>query len=75
MTADPTRLPPPAKRWVIPALIGYSFSEAPAVTTLTAVTAVLAGAAPVGITIAIGELVDRLTSGIGHPTPCGSSGA
>jgi ATP-binding cassette subfamily B protein len=36
------------------------------VTTLTAVTAVLAGAAPVGITIAIGELVDGLTSAIGH---------
>ncbi|HEY3982315.1 MAG TPA: ABC transporter ATP-binding protein [Streptosporangiaceae bacterium] len=35
-------------------------------TTLTAVTAVLAGAAPAGITIAIGELVDRLTSAIGH---------
>jgi ATP-binding cassette subfamily B protein len=50
----------------IPALIRYSFSQAPAVTTLTAVTAVLAGAAPVGITIAIGELVDGLTSAIGH---------
>lgn len=57
---------PGTRRWVIPALIGYSFSEAPAVTTLTAVTAVLAGAAPVGITIAIGELVDGLTSAIGH---------
>jgi ATP-binding cassette, subfamily B, bacterial len=55
-----------AKRWVIPALIGYSFSEAPAMTTLTAATAVLAGAAPVGITIAIGELVDGLASAIGH---------
>jgi ATP-binding cassette subfamily B protein len=55
-----------AKEWVIPALIRYSFSEAPAVTTLTAVTAVLAGAAPVGITIAIGELVDGLTSAIGQ---------
>jgi ATP-binding cassette subfamily B protein len=51
---------------MIPALIGYSFSEAPAVTALTAVTAVLAGAAPVGITIAIGELVDGLTSAIGQ---------
>jgi ATP-binding cassette, subfamily B, bacterial len=66
VTADASRLPPPAKRWVIPALIGYSFSEAPAVTTLTAVTAVLAGAAPVGITSAIGELVDGLTSAIGQ---------
>src|ERR1700727_2523948 len=55
-----------AKEWVIPALVRYSFSEAPAVTTLTAVTAVLAGAAPVGITIAIGELVDGLTSAIGQ---------
>jgi len=63
--ADTSRLPPPAKRWVLPALIGYSFSEAPAATTLTAVTAVLAGAAPVGITIAIGELVDGLTTVIG----------
>jgi ATP-binding cassette subfamily B protein len=51
---------------VIPALIGYSFAQAPAVTTLTAVTAVLAGAAPVGITIAIGELVDGLTAAIGQ---------
>jgi ATP-binding cassette subfamily B protein len=66
VTADTSRLPPPAKRWVIPALIGYSFSEAPGVTTLTAVTAILAGAAPVGITIAIGELVDGLTAGIGQ---------
>jgi ATP-binding cassette, subfamily B, bacterial len=66
VTADASRLPPPARRWVMPALIRYSFAEAPAVTTLTAVTAVLAGAAPVGITIAIGELVDGLTSAIGQ---------
>ncbi|MFI9168381.1 ABC transporter ATP-binding protein [Streptomyces lincolnensis] len=65
MTAD-TGPPPPAKRWVIPALIAYSFSEAPVVTTLTAVTAVIAGAAPVGITVAIGELVNGLTSAIGQ---------
>jgi hypothetical protein len=26
VTADTGRLPPPAKRWVIPALIGYSFA-------------------------------------------------
>jgi ATP-binding cassette subfamily B protein len=50
----------------MPALIGYSFSAAPAVTTLTAVTAVLAGAAPVGITVAIGGLVDGLTSTFGQ---------
>ena len=66
MAADTSRLPPPAKRWVMPALIRYSFSEAPAVATLTAVTAVLAGAAPVGITVAVGELVDGLTSAIGR---------
>ncbi len=66
MTADTSRLPPPATRWVIPDLVGYSFSAAPALTTLTAVAAVLAGAAPVGITIGIGELVDKLTSAIGH---------
>ena len=66
MTADTSRLPPPAKRRVMPALIGYSFAEAPGVTSLTAVTAVFAGAAPVGITIAIGELVDGLTSAIGR---------
>src|ERR1700733_15713372 len=45
VTADKGRLPPPARRRVMPGLIGYSFSAAPAVTTLTAVTAVLAGAA------------------------------
>ena len=71
MTVDTSPLPPPTKRWVVPALLGYSFSEAPAVTAMTAVTAVLAGAAPVGITIAIGELVDGLTSangqGLGTP--------
>ncbi|MHA6758188.1 ABC transporter ATP-binding protein [Streptacidiphilus sp. PAMC 29251] len=68
MPADRSQLPAPAtaKRWVLPALLGHSFAEAPAVTTLTAVTAVLAGAAPVGITVAIGELVDRLTSAIGQ---------
>jgi ATP-binding cassette subfamily B protein len=51
---------------VLPALIGYSFSAAAAVTTLTSVTAVVAGAAPVGITVAIGGLVDGLTSAVGH---------
>ncbi|GAA3263395.1 ABC transporter ATP-binding protein [Nonomuraea helvata] len=66
MTADTSRLPPPATRWVIPALVGYSFSVAPALSTLTAVLAVLAGAAPVGITVGIGELVDGLTSAIGQ---------
>jgi ATP-binding cassette subfamily B protein len=66
VTTDTSRLPPATKRWVMPALVGYSFSEAPAVTALTAITAVLAGAAPVGITIAIGALVERLTTAIGH---------
>ncbi|MEU8628897.1 ABC transporter ATP-binding protein [Streptomyces sp. NPDC048669] len=36
--------------------------------TLIALTAVLAGAAPVGITVAIGELVDVLTSAVGKGT-------
>lgn len=66
MTADTSRLPALATRWVIPALLRYAFSQAPALTTLTAVLAVLAGAAPVGITIGIGELVDGLTSAIGQ---------
>jgi ATP-binding cassette, subfamily B, bacterial len=66
VTPDTSRLPPPVKRWVIPDLVGYSFSVAPAWSTLTAVLAVLAGAAPVGITIGIGELVDKLTSAIGQ---------
>jgi ATP-binding cassette subfamily B protein len=66
VTADTSRLPPPATRWVIPALVGYSFSVAPVLTALTAVLAVLAGAAPVGITMGIGELVDGLTSAIGQ---------
>ncbi|MFC8451602.1 ABC transporter ATP-binding protein [Kitasatospora sp. NPDC057223] len=66
MTADAGPVPLPTKRWVIPALVGYSFSQAPAVATLTAITAVLAGAAPVGITVAVGELVDGLTAAIGH---------
>jgi ATP-binding cassette subfamily B protein len=66
MTAD-TR-GPSAKRFAMPALIGYSFAQAPVVAALTAITAVVAGAAPVGITIAIGELVDGLTSAIGHGT-------
>ena len=56
------------KRWVMPALIRYSFVEAPVVSTLTALMAVLAGAAPVGITVAIGELVDGLTSAVGKGT-------
>ncbi|KAB8184751.1 ATP-binding cassette domain-containing protein [Nonomuraea phyllanthi] len=66
MTSDASRLPPPATRWVIPALVGYSFSVAPALTTSTALLAVLAGAAPVGITLGIGGLVDGLTSAIGQ---------
>lgn len=52
----------------MPALIRYSFVEAPVVSTLIALTAVLAGAAPVGITVAIGELVDVLTSAVGKGT-------
>lgn len=51
---------------MLPALIRYTFAVAPAAAPLTVVAAVLAGAAPVGITIAIGELVDGLTAGIGH---------
>lgn len=59
---------PPAapRRLVIPSLVGYAFAHAPVVATLTTVTAVLAGAAPVGITIAIGALVDSLTTAVGH---------
>ncbi|WP_040684237.1 ABC transporter ATP-binding protein [Nocardiopsis halotolerans] len=66
MSADTSRLPPPATRWVTPTLIRYSFSVAPGTATLTTVLAVLAGAAPVGITIGIGQLVDGLTSAIGQ---------
>lgn len=55
-----------AKRWVIPGLVRYAFAEAPGVTALTTVMAVIAGAAPVGITIAIGELVDGLTTAVGQ---------
>lgn len=51
MTADTSQLPPPATRWVLPALLRYSFSVAPGVATLSTVLAVLAGAAPVGITL------------------------
>ncbi|XKK40136.1 ABC transporter ATP-binding protein/permease [Nocardiopsis sp. ARC36] len=66
MTADASPLPPPATRWVLPALVRYSFSVAPGAATLTTVLAVLAGAAPVGITIGIGGLVDGLTPAIGQ---------
>ena len=68
MTTDTSRPAAPVRRWVMPALIRYSFAEAPVVSTLTALTGVLAGAAPVGITVAIGELVDGLTSAVGRGT-------
>jgi ATP-binding cassette, subfamily B, bacterial len=68
MTTDTSRSASPVKQWVMPALIRYSFAQAPAVSTLTALTALLAGAAPVGITVAIGELVDGLTSAVGKGT-------
>ncbi|MGF1344970.1 ABC transporter ATP-binding protein [Streptomyces flavovirens] len=68
MTTDTGHSASPVKQWVMPALVRYSFVEAPAVSTLTALTAVLAGAAPVGITIAIGELVDGLASAAGKGT-------
>ncbi|MDX3663110.1 ABC transporter ATP-binding protein [Streptomyces sp. ID05-26A] len=58
--------PAAPRRLVIPSLVGYAFAQAPVLATLTTVTAVLAGAAPVGITIAIGELVDGLTAAVGH---------
>ncbi|MEV6823045.1 ABC transporter ATP-binding protein [Nocardiopsis dassonvillei] len=66
MTADADRLPPPATRWVLPALVRYSFSVAPGAAALTTVLAVLAGAAPVGITIGVGGLVDGLASAVGQ---------
>lgn len=50
----------------MPSLVGYSFSVAPGWSTSTALLAVIAGAAPVGITIGIGELVDGLTPAIGQ---------
>lgn len=50
----------------MPALIGYAFAQAPLTAGLTAVLAVLAGAAPVGITVGIGQLVARLAPAIGH---------
>jgi ATP-binding cassette subfamily B protein len=53
-------------RWVMPALIRYAFAQAPVMAGLTAILAVLAGAAPVGITVGIGELVSALTSAIGR---------
>ncbi|MGW0810228.1 ATP-binding cassette domain-containing protein [Nonomuraea sp. NPDC002799] len=59
MTAETSRLPPRRRGGVMPALAGYSFSVAPALTTLTAVLAVLAGAVPVGT---IGPRVDRVRS-------------
>ncbi|APC35490.1 bacteriocin ABC transporter [Nocardiopsis dassonvillei] len=66
MTAGTDRLQPPVTRWVLPALVRYSFSVAPGAAALTMMLAVLAGAAPVGITIGIGGLVDGLTSAAGQ---------
>ncbi|MEV4569728.1 ABC transporter ATP-binding protein [Nonomuraea sp. NPDC049419] len=54
------------RRWAMPALIGYAFAQAPLMTGATAVLSVVAGAAPVGITIGIGRLVGALTSAIGR---------
>lgn len=65
-SADTSRPSPLDRRWVMPALIAYAFAQAPLMAGLTAVLAVLAGAAPVGITVAIGELVGGLTSAIGR---------
>ncbi|MCC2321231.1 ABC transporter ATP-binding protein [Cellulomonas xiejunii] len=59
------RQAPPAQRWATTSLIRYAFTVAPAAATVTAAMAVVAGAAPVGITIAIGELIDGLTPAIG----------
>ncbi|WP_019607514.1 ABC transporter ATP-binding protein [Nocardiopsis sp. CNS-639] len=66
MTAGTDRLQPPVTRWVLPALVRYSFSVAPGAAALTTVLAVLAGAAPVGTTIGVGALVDGLTSAAGQ---------
>lgn len=63
---DTSRTPPPATRWAMPALVRYSFSVAPGASALTAVLAVLAGAAPVGVTLGIGGLVDGLASAVGQ---------
>ena len=63
---DTSRPAPPATRWVLSALLGYSFSQAPALTALTAVTIIVSGAVPVGITLGIGGLVNGLTPAIGH---------
>ncbi|GAA4956850.1 ABC transporter ATP-binding protein [Actinoplanes utahensis] len=66
MTTAAGQHPAPSTRWPLAVLVRYAFAQAPAAAAATAVTAVVAGAAPVGITIAIGELVDGLTSAIGH---------
>lgn len=65
-SADTSRPSPPGRRWVMPSLIAYAFAQAPLLAGLTAILAVLAGAAPVGITVAIGELVGGLTTAIGR---------
>jgi ATP-binding cassette subfamily B protein len=66
VSADTSGQPPAVRRWVLPSVLGYAFAQAPAMAVLTAFLAVVAGAAPVGITVGIGELVGVLTSAIGR---------
>ncbi|MCK2220424.1 ATP-binding cassette domain-containing protein [Actinomadura sp. ATCC 31491] len=57
---------PSARVTRVPALVRYAFAQAPLMAALTAVLAVLAGAAPVGITVGLGELAGGLTTAIGR---------
>lgn len=56
---------PMRERWVVPQLLQFTFRRAPVLTTATALLALMAGAAPVGVTIGIGQLVGAVTDGIG----------
>lgn len=54
------------RRSVLPSLLLYTLREAPVLTIATALCALVAGGAPVGVTIGIGQLVGALTDGIGQ---------
>ncbi|MDQ7803466.1 ABC transporter ATP-binding protein [Amycolatopsis sp. A133] len=56
------------RRWPLFALVGYAFRTAPVLAAVTASGALVAGLAPVGITVATGALVNALSTAIGAGT-------
>jgi ATP-binding cassette, subfamily B, bacterial len=63
--ADHGRVRSLAVRWPLLGLVGYAFRVAPALSLLTAASAIVSGLAPVGILLATGRMVNAVAAAVG----------